>query len=115
MFGSVQFRAAVISMRILRHHRHVRPRPAPEDERPVIAEIEALRVQKSHRLRRDDNLIGNKKAIKALLRDLVAGSRSRLPMSFFTEASLDLAEDPELLQLMVAANFGASSSASNSQ
>ena len=28
-------------------------------------------------------------------------------MRFFTEASLDLAEDPELLHLMVEANFGA--------
>ena len=43
-----------------------------------------------------------------LLRDLIAWQRANgYPMSFFTEASLDLAEDAELLELMVNANFGA--------
>jgi radical SAM superfamily enzyme YgiQ (UPF0313 family) len=54
----------------------------------------------------DDNLIGNKSAIKHLLRELVAWQRRNgYPMTFFTEASLDLADDPELLRLMDEANI----------
>lgn len=54
----------------------------------------------------DDNLIGNKKAVKELLRDVAGWQRDRgYPLSFFTEASLDLAEDDELMRLMVEANI----------
>src|SRR5688572_2452813 len=75
----------------------------------VIAELEALRAQGMFiAFVVDDNLIGNKKAVKLLLRDLVEWQRAHgYPMRFFTEASLDLAEDAELLELMVEANFGA--------
>src|SRR5262249_36334290 len=48
----------------------------------------------------------NKKAIKVLLADLIAYQREHgYPFDFFTEASLDLAEDDELLALMVDANI----------
>src|SRR5262249_12655672 len=54
----------------------------------------------------DDNLIGNKRAIKPLLRELIAYQRANgYPFDFFTEASLDLAEDDELMRLMVDANI----------
>src|SRR3954454_967247 len=54
----------------------------------------------------DDNLIGNKAAIKRVLRDLVAWQeRDGYRMTFFTEASIDLADDPELMGLMVEANI----------
>ncbi len=54
----------------------------------------------------DDNLIGNKREIKPLLRDVAQWQRKRqYPLTFFTEASLDLADDPELMQLMVDANI----------
>src|SRR5262249_47225240 len=54
----------------------------------------------------DDNLIGNKKAIKAILRDVIAWQeRNNYPLTLFTEASIDLADDPELMELMVQANF----------
>ncbi|MEJ2009308.1 MAG: DUF4070 domain-containing protein [Acidobacteriota bacterium] len=54
----------------------------------------------------DDNFIGNKKNVKKLLPELVRWNRDRnFPFSFLTEASLNLAEDPELLQLMHDANF----------
>ena len=54
----------------------------------------------------DDNLIGNKRAIRPVLRDLIAWQeRHGYPMTFFTEASLDLAEEPELMSLMVEANI----------
>ena len=41
-----------------------------------------------------------------MLRDLIAWQeRHGYPMTFFTEASLDLADDPELMSLMVEANI----------
>jgi radical SAM superfamily enzyme YgiQ (UPF0313 family) len=82
-------------------------RPRLKTSAQVIAELEALRAQKIDiAFIVDDNLIGNKKAVKVLLRDLVAYQRANsFPFDFFTEASLDLAEDDELLQLMVDANI----------
>ena len=54
----------------------------------------------------DDNLIGNKKAIKPILREIVRWQQERAyPLTLFTEASLDLAEDDELMELMGLANF----------
>jgi radical SAM superfamily enzyme YgiQ (UPF0313 family) len=54
----------------------------------------------------DDNLIGNKKDIKAVLRDLLAWQQNnKFPLMFFTEASIDLADDPELLTLMSEVNI----------
>jgi len=51
-------------------------------------------------------LIGNKKAIKPILRDIVRWQQERAyPLTLFTEASLDLAEDDELMELMGLANF----------
>ncbi len=54
----------------------------------------------------DDNLIGNKKALKVFLPQLTEWLKARnYPFEFSTEASLNLADDPELLALMRAANF----------
>lgn len=54
----------------------------------------------------DDNLIGNKKAIKPLLRDIAKWQEEHAyALTLFTEASLDLAEDEELMQLMGQAGF----------
>jgi radical SAM superfamily enzyme YgiQ (UPF0313 family) len=54
----------------------------------------------------DDNFIGNKKEVKILLPRLVEWMRDhRFPFSLFTEASLNLAEDVELLRLMREAHF----------
>jgi hypothetical protein len=56
----------------------------------------------------DDNLIGYKKAIKAVLRDVIAWQEAHgYPLTFFTEASLDLAEDDALMRLMVEAGISA--------
>jgi radical SAM superfamily enzyme YgiQ (UPF0313 family) len=83
-------------------------RPRLKTSAQVIAELEALRAQGIDiAFIVDDNLIGNKKAIKALLRDLIAYQEAHgYPFDFFTEASLDLAEDEELMRLMVDANIG---------
>jgi radical SAM superfamily enzyme YgiQ (UPF0313 family) len=54
----------------------------------------------------DDNFIGNKKCVKLLLPRLVEWMRDhKFPFSLFTEASLNLAEDPELLRMMREAHF----------
>jgi hypothetical protein len=54
----------------------------------------------------DDDLIGNKKAIKPVLREIIRRQQERAyPLTLFIEASLDLAEDDELMELMGLANF----------
>src|SRR6202142_1654609 len=54
----------------------------------------------------DDNLIGNKKAVKAFLPHLKKWLEEHdYPFEFSTEASLNLADDEELLALMQDANF----------
>ncbi|CCB66503.1 B12-binding domain-containing radical SAM protein [Hyphomicrobium sp. MC1] len=54
----------------------------------------------------DDNLIGNKKAIKPILRDMILWQEKHAyALTLFTEASLDLAEDDELMELMGRAGF----------
>ena len=54
----------------------------------------------------DDNLIGNKAQIKKVLQDVAEWQSAKgYPLTFFTEASLDLADDEELMQLMVDCNI----------
>ncbi len=54
----------------------------------------------------DDNLIGNKKALRTFLPELAAWLRARdYPFEFSTEASINMADDDELLRLMRQANF----------
>lgn len=82
-----------------------RPRLKTADQ--VIVELEALR-RAGFRIVFivDDNLIGNKTAVKQLLLRVVDWQRQQgYPLTFFTEASLDLAEDDELLRLFAAANI----------
>jgi radical SAM superfamily enzyme YgiQ (UPF0313 family) len=57
----------------------------------------------------DDNLIGNKHALKTkLLPALIAWQRRhRHGLPFYTEASINLADDDELMRLMVDAGFDA--------
>ncbi|MBF2034495.1 MAG: B12-binding domain-containing radical SAM protein [Leptolyngbyaceae cyanobacterium T60_A2020_046] len=55
----------------------------------------------------DDNFIGNKRNVKRLLAAMKPWMESHdYPSSFATEASVDLAQDPELMQMMVDCNFG---------
>jgi radical SAM superfamily enzyme YgiQ (UPF0313 family) len=54
----------------------------------------------------DDNFIGNKRNVKLLLNELKVWMKERnYPFSFTTEASVDLAQDEELMELMVDCNF----------
>lgn len=74
----------------------------------LVAELEALR---RHGWRDmvfivDDNFIGNKRRTRDLLRAIIDWRRATgTTMGFLTEASLNLADDPELCRLMVAAGF----------
>lgn len=54
----------------------------------------------------DDNFIGNKRNVKLLLKTLKDWqAEHQYPFSFTTEASVDLADDAELLNLMLESNF----------
>ena len=82
-------------------------RPRLKTSAQVIAELETFRAHGMWLVFIvDDNLIGNKKGVKVLLRDLIAWQEANgYPLIFMTEASLDLAEDEELMRLMADANF----------
>ncbi|HTP28051.1 MAG TPA: B12-binding domain-containing radical SAM protein [Anaeromyxobacteraceae bacterium] len=55
----------------------------------------------------DDNFIGNRKAAARLLSEVAAWQRDHgMPFDMYTEASLDLASDPALVESMVNAGFG---------
>ncbi len=54
----------------------------------------------------DDNFIGNKGQIKKILPELIAWMKARnYPFTFLTEASINLSDDEELIELMVEAGF----------
>lgn len=54
----------------------------------------------------DDNFIGSKRNARTILAEIVTWSKShKEPFGFATQASLNLANDPELIDLMTEANF----------
>lgn len=54
----------------------------------------------------DDNFIGNQRNVKHLLKTLIPWMQAKnYPFTFITEASVNLAEDAELLELMQQAGF----------
>lgn len=82
--------------------------PRTKNASQLIAELEALRRAGWKRtvFIVDDNFVGNKKRVRELLEELVAWRRrTRTRMDFVTEASVDLAEHPVLLRLMLEAGF----------
>ena len=82
-------------------------RPRLKRTEQVIDELEALRTRGVRSVFIvDDNLIGNKREIKKVLRKVIEYQKNhRYPFRLFTETSLDLAEDDELMELMVEANI----------
>ncbi len=74
----------------------------------VIGELDSLYAlgYRGHVDFVDDNLIGNKRAVKAFLPHLKAWQeKHHYPFDFSTEASVNLADDDELLGLMRDASF----------
>ncbi len=84
--------------------------PRLKSAEQVLAELEALRRLggRGPLFFVDDNFIGNRRAVAALLPRIAAWQREHgRPFDFYTEASLDLASHPELVDAMVDAGFTA--------
>jgi radical SAM superfamily enzyme YgiQ (UPF0313 family) len=82
-------------------------RPRLKTPSQVLAEFDAIR-DAGFRVCFvvDDNFIGNKKEAKKLLRQIIAWQQQHnYPLQLSTEASINLADDAELIDLMHEANF----------
>jgi radical SAM superfamily enzyme YgiQ (UPF0313 family) len=83
-------------------------KPRLKSPRQLIAELDLLRTLgwRNEVFIVDDNFIGNSKHALELAVELAAwGDKHGRPFSFYTEASIDLADRPDLLAAMVQANF----------
>src|SRR4030095_6360159 len=82
-------------------------RPRVKRPEQVLAELDAVLAQGFRGcFLVDDNFIGNKIEAKRLLRRIIEWQTTHgFPLEFVTEASINLANDPELIDLMVKANF----------
>ncbi len=83
------------------------PRTKSKDQ--LLAELDALHNQgwRGSVFIVDDNFIGNKRKLKAEILPALSKwmKEKRYPFSLFTEASVNLSDDEELMNLMVQANF----------
>ena len=82
--------------------------PRTKSPPQMLAELDALYAlgYRGHVDFVDDNLIGNKKAVKEFLPHLVAWQKAhKYPFMLSTEASINLSDDAQLLQLLRDANF----------
>ena len=82
--------------------------PRAKTNAQMLTELDALYAcgYRGHVDFVDDNMIGNKKALKKFLPELIAWQKERgYPFEFSTEASVNLADDDELLGMLRAANF----------
>ena len=85
-------------------------KPRTKTPAQIIAELERLYELGWRRsiFMVDDNFIGNKRNVKLFLKELKPWMvEHQYPFSFATEASVDLANDQELMDMMVQCNFGA--------
>jgi radical SAM superfamily enzyme YgiQ (UPF0313 family) len=84
-------------------------KPRIKDNDQILAELDALyrRGWRGSVFIVDDNFICNKKKLKAeILPAIIRWMKERkYPFSLFTEASINLADDEELMKLMVEAGF----------
>jgi radical SAM superfamily enzyme YgiQ (UPF0313 family) len=83
-------------------------RPRVKTAQQVLAELDGLYALgwRDRVFFVDDNFIGNKRALKEeLLPALIAWRRGKVGMPFNTEVSINLADDLELMALMVEAGF----------
>lgn len=85
-------------------------KPRTKNPEQLLAELEVLYQLGWRRtvFMVDDNFIGNKRNVKLFLKQLKTWQKEHeYPFVFNTEASVDLAEDQELMDLMVECNFNA--------
>jgi radical SAM superfamily enzyme YgiQ (UPF0313 family) len=84
-------------------------KPRTKSSQQMVDELEAIYSQgwRGSLFIVDDNFIGNKKKLKAeTLPTMIEWSKKRkYSFTFFTEASIDLADDDELMELMTEAGF----------
>jgi radical SAM superfamily enzyme YgiQ (UPF0313 family) len=83
-------------------------KPRTKSPKQVMAELDALFALgwRDEVFIVDDNFIGNHKLALELARELGTWQAARgYPILFYTEASIDLAQRPELIEAMVKANF----------
>jgi radical SAM superfamily enzyme YgiQ (UPF0313 family) len=82
-------------------------KPRVKEPEQLLAELDDMRRAGFHSaFIVDDNFIGNRKKAKALLEQIVPWmEQHNYPLRLTTEASIDLADQPELLELMYRANF----------
>jgi radical SAM superfamily enzyme YgiQ (UPF0313 family) len=83
-------------------------RPRVKTGRQFIAELDALYEQgwQGSIFVVDDNFIGNRKQLKNdLLPALIDWRRQHPGITFYTEASIDLVDDDQLVAMMIAAGF----------
>jgi radical SAM superfamily enzyme YgiQ (UPF0313 family) len=83
--------------------------PRTKDEGQVIAELDALydRGWRHGVFFVDDNFIGNKRKLKSEILPAIIQwmEEKNHPFTFFTEASINLSDDEELMRLMTRAGF----------
>ncbi len=83
-------------------------RPRQKSAAQILAELDELvrRGWRGQVFFVDDNLIGNRASLRSsLLPALIAWRRGKKGLPFNTEVSIDLADDPELMELLVRAGF----------
>ena len=84
-----------------------KPRTKSKDQ--ILEELEVLYSQgwRSSVFFVDDNFIGNRKRLKTEILPFLINwmKQKKYPFSFFTEASINLSDDEELMRLMVKARF----------
>jgi radical SAM superfamily enzyme YgiQ (UPF0313 family) len=83
-------------------------KPRTKTSRQVIAELDAIYQAgwRGNIFFVDDNFIGNKRSLKQdLLPALIEWRKDKKGCVFFTEASINLADDPDLMTMMAEAGF----------
>jgi len=84
-------------------------KPRVKDAEQILAELENLYISgwKGSICFLDDNFIGNKRKLKEEILPAIINWQEKRgrPFYFFTQASIDLSDDDELIELMVRASF----------